>query len=95
VSLDERAVGLCESRAVDAAAGESLVEDWHLVLVVSRGERRNLCEQSITQRTGDLRTVLDVGAIKYAGKFLGHMSSNDDGTLCVSDLGKLLSTSVE
>jgi hypothetical protein len=66
-----------------------LVEDWHLILLVSRGERRNLRQQSITERAGDLCTVLEVGAFKYASKFLGHMSSNDGGTLGVADRSKL------
>lgn len=72
-----------------------MVEDWHLVLVVSRGKRRNLREQSITERTGDLRTVLEVSAVKNAGKFLGHMSGNDNGTLGIADRAQLLSISVE
>ena len=72
-----------------------MVEDWHLVLAVSRGERGNLREQSITERTGDLRTVLEVGAVKNAGKFLGHMSSNNSGTLGIANCANLLSISVE
>ena len=72
-----------------------MVEDWHLVLVVSRGERRDLGQQAIAQRTCDLGASLDVGAVEDAHELLGNVPGNDGGALGVANGSDLSSIGLE